>query len=253
MSRDLLKSRSVTKDLLLDMILSIGPLICKSKSVLRSASATFDEQKSELLANQKSLIKAKEDLITSQKLKFDTVQETVKKEIQTFSDVNIENCSGNGSNAVTAAKLKRAMRTAIIDEEQSHDFLILGADEELYRDEDDINDEELLEEILSTIKVNCSVEKCRRVGIKKSDRPGRPIKVTLRSPDNVRDVLSRAKVLKSIIASSFSFKFNRLYLSPHRTEEERKVRQKLVKEMKDRILEDSSKRYFIKDNKVQWL
>ncbi len=91
------------------------------------------------------------------------------------------------------------------------------------------------------------------MGIKKSDGAGRPIKVTLRSPDNVRDVLSRAKVLKSIIASSFSFKFNRLYMSPHRTEEERKVRQKLVKEMKDRILEDSSKRYFIKDNKVQWL
>ncbi len=129
MSRDLLKSRSVTKDILVDRILSIGPLICKSKSVLRSASATIDEQKSELLANQKSLIKAKEDLITSQKLKFDTVQETVKKEIQTFSDVDIENCSGNGSNAVTPAKLKRAMRTAIIDEEQPHNFLIFGADE----------------------------------------------------------------------------------------------------------------------------
>ncbi len=43
-------------------------------------------------------------------------------------------------------------------------FLELMSDEELYRDEDNINDEELVVEILSTIKVNCSVEKCRRVG-----------------------------------------------------------------------------------------
>ena len=38
---------------------------------------------------------------------------------------------------------------------------------------------------------------------------------------DVRNVLSRAKELKSIIAPGFSFKFNRLYLSPDRTDEEK--------------------------------
>ncbi len=36
-SRDLLKSKSITKDVLIDLLLSMGPLISKSRNVLRQA------------------------------------------------------------------------------------------------------------------------------------------------------------------------------------------------------------------------
>lgn len=97
------------------------------------------------------------------------------------------------------------MRTAIVDEERPKNFLIFGADEDLLRDGEEMDDEELVDEILSTIKVNYTAEKCRRVGYKKSAGPGRPIKVTLRSPDKVREVLRGANKLKSIVAPDFSF------------------------------------------------
>ena len=188
-------------------------------------------------------------MISLQKMKLDSVQQTVQKEIKTFSDVVKENCSGKSS-AVTPGNLKQAMRTAIVNEERHRNFLIFGADEKLLRDERKINDEDLVEEIFSTINVDYTVEKCRRVGFLKPDSIGRPIKVTLRSPDEVRHVLSESKILKSIVTPGFSSKFNKLYLSPDRTEEERKSRQELVKEMKNKIAEDSSKRYFIKNNRV---
>ena len=85
----------------------------------------------------------------------------------------------------------------------------------MLRDDTNINDEGLVEEIFSTLDVDYTVEQCRRVGFPVST-VGRPIKVTLRSPDEVHNVLREAKRLKSVIAPGFSFKFNKLYLSAAR-------------------------------------
>ena len=92
--------------------------------------------------------------------------------------------------------------------------------------------------------------KCSRIGAKKSNGSGRPIKVTLQSPEEVTEVLRRAKDLKSIVAPDFSFSFKKLYLSPDRTEEQRKSRRNLVLQMKQKIEKDPGKRYYIKDNRV---
>ena len=258
-SRDLLKSKTVTKEILVEMLLGAHAvpiaIVCQSRSVLRSTCAKFDDHQSELVSNQKCLIQAQQDLIVCQNKKLDVVGETVQKEVQSFSDVVKKNCSVN--NSVTPAKLKRTLRTAIVDEKRPKNFLILGADEDLYLNNDEqMEDEDLVEEIFSSMYIKDhsftqpDIEQCSRVGVKKSSGAGRPIKVTLRSPDAVREVLSRAKRLKSIIALNYSFKFNRLFLSPDRTEEERKARKKPVQEMRTRILEDSNKRYFIKEGKV---
>ncbi len=63
-------------------------------------------------------------------------------------------------------------------------------------------------------------------------------------------MLMQSTSLKSILAPDYSFKFSQLYLSPDRTDEERKWRNKLVQEMKEKIKADASKRYYIKDRKV---
>ena len=96
-----------------------------------------------------------------------------------------------------------------------------------------------------------AIEKIQRVGEKKSDSNGRPIlKVTLRSAAAVQQVLRKAKTLKSTKISGYNFCFDKLYLSPDRSLDERKSRQKLVEEMKGMIAKDSSKRYFIRNDKV---
>ena len=101
----------------------MGPLIFQSKNVLKSAGVKLDEQKSELLACQKNILQSQNEVISLQKMKLDSVQQTVQKEIKTFSDVVKENCSGKSS-TVTPGNLKQAMRTAIVDEERPRNFLI---------------------------------------------------------------------------------------------------------------------------------
>ena len=70
-------------------------------------------------------------------------------------------------------------------------------------------DEDLVDEILSVFKEEPHVVKCSRIGVKKSNGSGRPIKVTLQSPEDVTVVLRHAKELKSIVAPDFSFSFKK--------------------------------------------
>ena len=59
--------------------------------------------------------------------------------------------------------------------------------------------------------------------MKKSDGNGRPIKVTLSTSEAVRQVLNKAKVLKSSVIMGDSFSFNKLYLSPDSSVELEKI------------------------------
>ena len=44
--------------------------------------------------------------------------------------------------------------------------------------------------------------------------------------------------------------FKSVYLAPERTKEQRRLHSGLVKQLKELIKQDNSKRYFIRDNKV---
>ena len=175
----------------------------------------------------------------------------MKSEIKTFSEVVMTNCSGNN---ITAAKLKKVVRSAISEDDRTKNFVIFGAGEELTCEEEELNDVELVKEIFCHIKYledKPVIEKCSRIGVNKSgDHAHRPIKVTLKTSEAVYNVLRKAKNSKTVDSTNYSFQFDKLYLSPDRSEEERKTRRDLVKDMKQRIKQDSSKHYFIKNNKV---
>jgi hypothetical protein len=250
LSGEKLKSRNVTKETLADIVLCMSTVILESRRVLNSAKVKFEEQNSELLKSQKGLIQVQNELIACQKTKLSAVTETVQKEIKTFSDAVQKNCSSNNTSTFTPAKLKKVVRSAFTDEERPRNFLIFGAEEDLYYEGSKMTDEDLVEEIFSVVGEKLPVEKCGRIGVRKTDGMGRPIKVTLRNNDAVKDVLSGAKALKNIVAPAYSFKFSKLYLAPDRTDEERKVQKKLVQEMKESIKANPSKRYYIRDKKV---
>ncbi len=77
-------------------------------------------------------------------------------------------------------------------------------------------------------------------------KPGtvRPLKVTLVNCDATRQVLSNARKLKN------SSSYKDVYLAPDRSYEERIAHRKLVQEMKQLFVKDSSKHYFIRDGKI---
>ena len=82
-----------------------------------------------------------------------------------------------------------------------------------------------------------------RIGTVK-DNSNRPIKVKLRRPGAVRDVLINAKKLKG------HDKLGSIFISPDRSMEERKAHKQLIDEMKKKRNEDPTKYYFIKKGTV---
>lgn len=243
LTHDLFKPKGVTKDVITEIVLKMGSMICKSRTVLRSAAEKLDQQKSEQIKTQNELIQCKSGKLAS-------VKETVKTEMKLFTDVVKNNSVAND---ISPAKIKMAVKSAITEDDRSKNFIIFGAPEQLECEEQEMNERDLVGDIWGFMKFigRPTITNIERVGVKKSDSPrSRPIKVTMRDPEIVREFLSRAKVLKSVDVADYNFNYNKLYLSPDRSQDERISRQKLVQEMKERIKKDPSKKYYIKNNKV---
>lgn len=242
LTHDLFKPKGVTKDVITEIVLKMGSMICQSRTVLRSAAEKLDQQKSEQIKTQNELIQCKSGKLTS-------VKETVKTEMKLFTDVVKNNTVAS---EISPAKIKMAVKSAITEDDRSKNFIIFGAPEELECEEQEMSERSLVGDILGFMKFKerPNITNIERVGVKKSDSTRRPIKVTMRDPEIVREILSRAKVLKSVDVEGYNFNYNKLYLSPDRSQDERISRQKLVQEMKERIKKDSSKKYYIRNNKV---
>ena len=242
LTHDLFKPKGVTKDVITEIVLKMGSMICQSRTVLRSAAEKLDQQKSEQIKTQNELIQCKSGKLTS-------VKETVKTEMKLFTDVVKNNTVAS---EISPAKIKMAVKSAITEDDRSKNFIIFGAPEELECEEQEMSERSLVGDIFGFMKFKerPNITNIERVGVKKSDSTRRPIKVTMRDPEIVREILSRAKVLKSVDVEGYNFNYNKLYLSPDRSQDERISRQKLVQEMKERIKKDSSKKYYIRNNKV---
>ena len=242
LTHDLFKPKGVTKDVITEIVLKMGSMICQSRTVLRSAAEKLDQQKSGQIKTQNELIQCKSGKLTS-------VKETVKTEMKLFTDVVKNNTVAS---EISPAKIKMAVKSAITEDDRSKNFIIFGAPEELECEEQEMSELSLVGDILGFMKFKerPNITNIERVGVKKSDSTRRPIKVTMRDPEIVREMLSRAKVLKSVDVEGYNFNYNKLYLSPDRSQDERISRQKLVQEMKERIKKDSSKKYYIRNNKV---
>ena len=242
LTHDLFKPKGVTKDVITEIVLKMGSMICQSRTVLRSAAEKLDQQKSEQIKTQNELIQCKSGKLTS-------VKETVKTEMKLFTDVVKNNTVAS---EISPAKIKMAVKSAITEDDRSKNFIIFGAPEELECEEQEMSELSLVGDILGFMKFKerPNITNIERVGVKKSDSTRRPIKVTMRDPEIVREMLSRAKVLKSVDVEGYNFNYNKLYLSPDRSQDERISRQKLVQEMKERIKKDSSKKYYIRNNEV---
>ena len=242
LTHDLFKPKGVTKDVITEIVLKMGSMICQSRTVLRSAAEKLDQQKSEQIKTQNELIQCKSGKLTS-------VKETVKTEMKLFTDVVKNNTVAS---EISPAKIKMAVKSAITEDDRSKNFIIFGAPEELECEEQEMSELSLVGDILGFMrfKERPNITNIERVGVKKFDSTRRPIKVTMRDPEIVREMLSRAKVLKSVDVEGYNFNYNKLYLSPDRSQDERISRQKLVQEMKERIKKDSSKKYYIRNNKV---
>ena len=153
------------------------------------------------------------------------------------------------------ASVHKAVRSAVQENVRSNNFIIYGAEEE--EPDEYGNRHENVADIASDLFNEIGafpkpqVLTVTRVGYQKADgnissSRARPIKVTLACPEAVKFVLSKASKLKR---NTFDH-WKCVYLAPDRSKDERAAHSKLVAELKQKISENSSKYYYIRDGKI---
>ena len=217
-------------------------LIESSMNLCKAAAGSIDEMKTKVLDTQTQLIEC-------QKKEISSVKELVQAETKTWADLFKKN--SNQVKLTTQKSVKDAIKAVNEEEERSRNVIIYGVKEEENEDEegtDDIKINPLPGQITMISKqIECSdiyVRNMDRIG-KKTSGKVRPIKIELESSLDVASFLSNAHKLKA------SDDYKMVYLAPDRTAEQRAAHNKLVNRMKELIKEDSSRHYFIRNDKIE--
>jgi hypothetical protein len=188
-------------------------------------------------------------LIEGQKQEISTVKEVVQVEMKTWADVVKKNSYQDKQS--TKKSVKDAIKAVNEEEERSKNLIIYGVKEE--EEEEHVEGLDIkidpLPGLITLIseQTECSdsyVRNIYRIGNKTLGKV-RPIKVELESSTDVANFLSNAHKLKT------TDKYKSVYLAPDRTLEQRVAHNKLVTQMKELIKRDSTKHYYIRDNKIK--
>lgn len=224
----------LSKSSMSNFISSFVTLIENNIELCKTAAVKLDQLKTEQLESQKKLLEIQEDQITG-------VQNVIKTEIKSWADVVKQN--DNESKQITSKTVKKAVRTVNDEEKRSRNVMIYGLEEC-----DNETGEDLADHIRSvyenaTLALPDTTEGYYRVGKKQPDK-NRPVKVMMQTTTEARLLLQNARKLKSSNLST-------VYVGPDRSKDERAAHKKLLIEIKQMIEKDSTKHYYIRDNKIK--
>ena len=228
----------LNKDPLATLVEDLFKLFDSNLELCKSAASKVDELKSEKLASQKQLLQAREDQLNS-------MQNVVKTEIKSWADV-VKNSGNNQESTVSTETVKEAVKSVNAEELRSKNLIIYNVSE--------ATEARQLRQLVAEVVVQTNTEqevavpdhtRINRMGTRSSNsRRPRPIKVELRSSEEVQKVLRNSYKLNETPV------YQHIYVAPDRTREERMAHSKLVTEMKELISSDPSKHYFIRNGKV---
>ena len=190
----------------------------------------------EKIEDQNSIIQLQNSIIQKRDEQIDSMQVTVQKEMKSYSAVLSKSCA----TALAPKKIQTAVRKVKEEADRSRNFVIYGVEE---KQTENLNAK--VEGILQELDEKLPVENSCRIGMKQAEKC-RPVKVTLRSSDNVNLILRKSKLLRTKEG------FKSIYICPDRTVEERRAYKKLLEELRaKRSAEtDSDKVHLIRNNKI---
>ena len=211
----------------------------RTKNVFTRLQAKLIEKQEQVISVQAELSACKtEQLEAMKKTVSSSVADSVKAEFNSYSSV-VQSLPPP-SPVISPEALTTVVKTIVAEEDRSRNFLIFGLPEE--KEEEQL--EAQVSEVLETIGMKPKVE-AQRIGRRKTAGSTRPVKVIATNSLVVDQILSNARNLRN------SVKFRTVFLSQDRSVEQRKVRKDLVQDMKKRALAEPSKKFYIKDGKIQ--
>ena len=193
-----------------------------------------EQLKSEKIEDQKRIIELQDEIIAEKNDQLDSVKKTVESEIKLYSSVVQKSCS----EALTPRKIAAVVKSVGEKEDRSKNVIVFGVPEV---DSESVDSKVV--DMLERLDQKPKVSACRRIG-KSTSATARPICFRVESSSTVTAILQRAKRLREIDG------YQSIYLCPDRTLEERKIRKKLVEQLKEKRANHPDKRYFIRGGHV---
>ncbi len=184
--------------LLIDWVVKFGKMYENTKMLTTSAAMRIEELTSNVTKGQEKVIALQDEIIkvkdeelasvrTSVKNELASVQTTLKDEIKSWSKI----VEQNSSQTITTAKLKEAVKCAVVDEDRCRNIVIFGKEENAHEDV-----AETVTSILEDLDEKPPILECRRIGTAVHGKC-RSIKVKLSNSDTVSHILRKCKLLKS--------------------------------------------------------
>ena len=230
------ESSRITKASLSSWLEKACEVLHYSRRTMRRANVSLGKMKNEKIEDKEAIIRLQGEVMKKQSSELAAVQDSLKTEIRSYSETVKKNSSA--APAMTTKQLKSAVREAVKEEDRSRNVMVFGLEEESGEDL-----EEKIAGVMGDLGEKPQLLSCKRLGAAASETK-KPVKVTLRSSDAVRQVLSNASKLKKVPERKS------VYLCPDRTPEEREFYSKLNLEMKQKIKQNPQQYFFIRNRTI---
>ena len=212
---------------------------------MRQLKAELSSTKSQLIENQKWVISLQEQVIDSKEKQLEavqtavktTVEESVKEQFKSYSDVVQENvmvCQPQ-TESIDPVVLKQVVQSVVQQEDRSRNLMVFGLPEA-----ENENPTERIQEVFQGIGIKPAIMEVSRVGRCSKEKKKRPVKVILSSASVAFQILSQARRLRE------SDDFSSVFVRPDRSEEERSLNRLLVQELIKKREDEPGKRHFIR-------
>ena len=244
LTADVFNSRKANKETLCQWLENADDLFERYELIIKDLLNIVDKSKSALIMSQQKVVNLQEELLEKKKEELcilqsnvsTTVENSVKQEIRSFSEVLK---SAPNKAALSEDRLKTVVRSAIDDDDRSRNLIIYGMEEE--------HDDHLSEKASSMFEklggFKPYVEVCR-IGKKTAGKSARPVKVVFSNTSTAKVILSRAKNLRQFDL------YKSVYISPDRSPEERQTHKQLVLLLKSKRDTEQDSYHFIRGGKI---
>eukprot|EP00116_Pleurobrachia_bachei_P011356 sb/3471618/ len=172
-------------------------------------------------------------LLEKRETEIAAVQTTAQEEMKSFAVVVKKECA----TALAPKKIQSALVAASDDRDCN---IIIHGLEELNDKSDEL--ETQVKSIFAELEEAPVVTSLVRLG--KQSETARPVKVVLRNRDAQKSILSKKSQLRG------TEKYDKVYISPDRTPEERSARKQMVERLKQMAKRYPDKHYIIRGNEV---
>ena len=204
--------------------------------------------KSELIHTQQTVTKLQSELLEYKDNELEALKSTVKSAVEnsvksvfkSYSSVLQTGLTPSEGTTPTISKqeLRNVVQNVVEEEDRSKSLMIFGLPE---KSNEDLN--ETVNKLFTALGEKPRIDACR-LGKKKSNNSSRPVKVTATSSMIVAQILSKAKQLRKKV------EYERVYLSPDRSPEQRLKHKQLVIELKQLAAAKPGQKHYISGGSI---